>query len=65
MNNNLAYLSYGIPLIFIILSIIYMLKCNKLIGSGKIPSIVSAKGKQELFLFLAVLSAMIILFINL
>jgi len=65
MNINLAYLSYGIPLIFTILSIIYKLKCNKLLGSGKISSIVSAKGKQVLFLFLAIISIMIIFFINL
>jgi len=65
MNINLAYLSYGIPLIFVVLSGVYMFKYKRLIDTGKMPSIVSAKGKQELFLFLALLSTVIIFFINL
>jgi hypothetical protein len=60
MNIDAAYLVYCTPFIFIALSRIYMLKYNRLMGSGKVPNIVSAKQKQNLFLFLAVLSTMII-----
>jgi len=64
MNNKLAYLSYVIPLIFIVLSVIYMLKFNKLMGSGKLTYLISARNKQVLFLFLAILSTVIILFVE-
>ena len=58
--NNLAYLLYCIPLIFILLSRKYNLQFRKLKNTGKIPRIVGARKKQILFFWLAILSALII-----
>lgn len=58
--NYLEFLIYGIPLTFVILSRRYMLKLNKLKGSGMIPYIVVARKRQTFFLFMAILSSALI-----
>ncbi|WP_413668687.1 hypothetical protein ACEN9X_01295 [Mucilaginibacter sp. Mucisp86] len=61
MESNLNYLVGFISLIFMGLSAMYKIKLNKLQGTGRIPSIISARQRQILFLMLSVLSALIIL----
>ncbi|SEN47304.1 hypothetical protein SAMN05192574_103272 [Mucilaginibacter gossypiicola] len=61
METNLNYLVGFISLTFMALSIMYKLKLNKLQGTGRIPSIISARQRQILFMMLSVLSALIIL----
>ena len=65
MNTILAYLVYCIPLIFIVLSLKYKLKFNKLQGSGKVTYIIDAKQRENIFFMLAILTALLILFITL
>jgi len=59
--SNPAYLLYLIPVTFIVLSRMYFLKFNKVKGTGKIPRIIEAKNRQNLFLFLAIVSTMFLL----
>jgi hypothetical protein len=61
MESTLNYLVGCISLTFVGLSAMYKLKFNKLQGTGRIPSIISARQRQIVFLLLAVLSALIIL----
>ncbi|SDE67825.1 hypothetical protein SAMN05216464_108183 [Mucilaginibacter pineti] len=56
----LTYLIYSIPLIFILLSCRYMLMFKKLMGTGKVSYIIGAKQRQNLFLFLAIVSSILI-----
>jgi hypothetical protein len=61
---TLTYLLAGcLPIIFVYLSLVYMRKFKKLNGTGKIPDIVVAKRRQNLFLFLAVVSSVLILIV--
>jgi len=60
---NLIYLLYVLPVIFILLSYKYMRRFKKLQGSGKIPYILGAKLRQNVFLCLAVISALMIIVI--
>lgn len=64
MISNLEYLIYIIPVVFIVLSRKYKLKFNRLQGTGKIPDIVGARRRENLFFFLAILSALLILVIT-
>jgi hypothetical protein len=57
----LEYLTYSIPVMFIMLSRKYMLQFNKLQESGRIPEIIGAKQRQVVFLVSAIISAIIIL----
>jgi hypothetical protein len=61
MESNLNYLVGFMSLAFAGLSAMYKLKFNKLQGTGRIPSIISARQRQIVFFVLAVLSALIIL----
>ncbi|UOE51654.1 hypothetical protein MTO98_11245 [Mucilaginibacter sp. SMC90] len=61
MESYLNYVVGFISLTFMGLSAMYKLKFNKLQGTGRIPSIISAKNKQIVFLVLAVASALSIL----
>jgi len=54
---NAYYVTCCIPLIFGVLSFKFHRKLVKLDGSGKVPRIVSARANQDVFLFLAILSA--------
>jgi len=58
---NVEYLYYCIPLIFFLLSRRYMLKYNRLRNTGKIPRIIDARIRKNLFLCLAILSVVLIL----
>jgi hypothetical protein len=58
---NLLYLLYCLPVIFVLLSYKYMRRFKKLQGSGKIPYILGAKLRQNVFLCLAVISALMII----
>ncbi|WP_184546195.1 hypothetical protein [Mucilaginibacter sp. FT3.2] len=64
MIGNLEYLIYIIPVVFIVLSRKYKLKFNRLQGTGKIPDIMGARRRENLFFFLAILSALLILIIT-
>jgi len=61
MINYLAYLSYGIPVVFIVLSFRYHARLNELKYSGKIPDIATARQRETMFSVLAVLSALAII----
>ncbi|MDN3582353.1 hypothetical protein [Mucilaginibacter flavus] len=60
---TLEYLLYGLPLIFIYLSRVYMRKFKRLNGTGKIPDIIGAKRRQNIYLFLAVVSSALIVLV--
>jgi hypothetical protein len=62
--NSLVYFTYLIPVIFILLSCKYMLQFKKLQGTGKIPYIIGARKRQNVFLCLAILSVLIIMVIS-
>jgi len=57
MRTFLAILIYSVPVVFILLSIMNMRKYRSLQGSGRIPDIVGARARQELFFALSILSA--------
>jgi len=61
MESVLNYLVGFMSLTFVGLSAMYKLKFNKLQGTGRIPSIISARQRQIVFFVLAVLSALIVL----
>jgi len=61
MKNILQFVLYCIPVAFIVLSRMYMLRHKALKGTGKIPDIVSADNKQKLFLALSVITALMII----
>ncbi|MBB3057053.1 hypothetical protein [Mucilaginibacter gotjawali] len=61
---NLEYLIYCIPVIFILLSRKYLLKYRKLRNTGKIPYIISAKQRKNVYFYLAILSVVAILIIQ-
>jgi hypothetical protein len=61
---TLIYLLAGcLPVIFAYLSLAYMRKFKKLNGTGKIPDILGAKRRQNIFLFLAVASSVLIVLV--
>jgi hypothetical protein len=60
----IKYLFYCLPIVFILLSRWYMIKFKKLRDSGKIPRIVGARQRQKLFLYLAILSVLVILIVQ-
>lgn len=64
MESNLNYLVGFISLTFMGLSAMYKLKLDKLQGTGRIPSIISARQRQIFFLVLAIMSALTILIIK-
>jgi hypothetical protein len=51
---------YSVPIIFIALSRVYMLRYQRLQGTGKIPDIVNAENKQTFFFVLSILTALVI-----
>ena len=60
MKNIFEYLLYCIPVVFIALSRMYMLRHKKLQGTGKIPDIVNAQSRQNFFLALSIITALVI-----
>jgi hypothetical protein len=60
MTTILECLAYCTPVVFVVLSRIYKLKFNRLLGTGKIPDIQGAKQRQTVFSILAILSALMI-----
>jgi|GEM_PF-5531682 len=60
MRTFFEVLIYCVPVIFIGLSRMYMLKFRRLQGTGKIPDILSAEQKQTFFFVLSLLTALII-----
>ncbi|MBB5396718.1 hypothetical protein [Mucilaginibacter sp. AK015] len=61
----LEYLTYAVPVVFMVLSRLSLHRYKKLKDSGRVPEIVCARQKQNLFLFLAITTAMIIVIIQL
>jgi len=61
---NLEYLIYCIPVVFILLSRKYMVKYRKLRNTGKIPYIINAKQRKTLYFYLAILSMLAVLIIQ-
>ena len=61
---NLEYLIYCIPAVFLLLSRKYMVKYRKLRNTGKIPYIINAKQRKTFYFYLAILSMLAILIIQ-